>query len=78
MFVHTDIPEAPWHVVDSDDKRRGRINMIAHLLSTVPYYDVERVPLELPPRARRKGYERPDPSTQHFVPDHAESLPDRP
>jgi polyphosphate kinase len=74
MFVHTDIPEAPWHVVDSDDKRRGRINMIAHLLSTVPYYDVERIPLELPPRSKQKGYERPDPSTQHFVPDHAATL----
>lgn len=45
MFVHTDIPEAPWHVVESDDKRRGRINMIAHLLSSLPYYDVERIPL---------------------------------
>jgi polyphosphate kinase len=77
MFVHTDIPEAPWHVVDSDDKRRGRINMIAHLLSSVPYYDVERVPLELPPRAKGKGYERPDPGTQHFVPDHAGTLLER-
>ena len=37
MFVHTDIPEAPWYVVDSEEKRRARINMIAHLLSTVPY-----------------------------------------
>ena len=39
MFVHTDIPEAPWYVVESDDKRRARLNMIAHLLSTVPYHD---------------------------------------
>ena len=38
MFVHTDIPEAPWYVVESDDKRRARINMIAHLLSTIPYH----------------------------------------
>ena len=36
MFVHTDIPEAPWYVVESEDKRRARINMIAHLLSTRP------------------------------------------
>ena len=36
MFVHTDIPEAPWYVVESDDKRRARINMIAHLLSHHP------------------------------------------
>ena len=41
MFVHTDIPEAPWYVVESDDKRRARINMIAHLLSTIPYHDVQ-------------------------------------
>src|ERR1019366_8707758 len=45
MFVHTDIPEAPWLVVDSDDKRRARINMIAHLLSTMSYHDVQRLPL---------------------------------
>src|SRR3954464_8416856 len=38
MFVHTDIPEAPWYVVESEDKRSARINMIAHLLSTIPYY----------------------------------------
>jgi polyphosphate kinase 2 len=74
MFVHTDIPEAPWYVVESEDKRRGRINMMAHLLSTVPYYDVERVPLALPPRQKSKGYERPDRSTQHYVPDRAEEL----
>ena len=37
MFVHTDIPEAPWFEVDNEDKRRGRINMIAHLLSQIPY-----------------------------------------
>src|SRR5437773_250566 len=40
MLVHTDIPEAPWYDVDSDDKRRARINMISHLLSTVPYQEV--------------------------------------
>ncbi len=45
MFVHTDIPEAPWYVVESDDKRSARINMIAHLLSTIPYQDVQRMPL---------------------------------
>ncbi len=40
MFTMTDTPEAPWYVVESDDKRRARINMIAHLLSTIPYHDV--------------------------------------
>ena len=37
MLVHTDIPEAPWWIVESDDKRRARLNMIAHLLSAVPW-----------------------------------------
>ncbi len=42
MFVHTDIPEAPWYVVEGDDKRRARLNCIAHLLSIVAYHDVLR------------------------------------
>ncbi|MCL2585868.1 MAG: polyphosphate kinase 2, partial [Streptosporangiales bacterium] len=40
MFTMTDTPESPWYVVESDDKKRARINMIAHLLSTIPYHDV--------------------------------------
>jgi polyphosphate kinase len=74
MFVHTDIPEAPWYVVESDDKRRARLNMIAHVLSTIPYYDVERVPLELPARPKSKGYTRAPRESQTYVPDHAASL----
>src|SRR3954451_11069858 len=76
MFVHTDIPEAPWYVVQSEDKRRARINMIAHLLSTVAYHDVTRVPLRLPKRRVSKGYERPPKDTQTYVPDHAASVAD--
>jgi len=78
MFVHTDIPEARWNVVESDDKRRSRINMIAHLLSQVPYEDVEAPMLDLPPRPPSRGYVRPDRSLQHEVPDHAASLPGHP
>ncbi|QXJ20952.1 polyphosphate kinase 2 [Actinomadura graeca] len=74
MLVHTDIPEAPWHVVESDDKRRARINMIAHLLSAVPYQEVRRPALTLPPRPPSKGYERPPRETQSYVPDHAATL----
>jgi hypothetical protein len=74
MMVHTDIPEAPWYVVDSDDKRRARINMIAHLLSTLEYHAVTRVPLALPKRPAPTGYERPPRDAQHYVPDHAASL----
>jgi polyphosphate kinase 2 len=74
MFVHTDIAEAPWFVVDSADKRRARINMIAHLLSTVAYHDVQRRPLELPPRPAPQGYVRAPRESQTFVPDHAAEL----
>jgi polyphosphate kinase 2 len=74
MFLHTDIPEAPWHVVESEDKRRARINMIAHLISTIPYHEVQRVPLELPPRPPASGYQRTPRDMQTLVPDHAEEL----
>lgn len=74
MFVHTDIPEAPWYVVESEDKRRSRINMIAHLLTTIPFHEVQRPPLKLPPRTESTGYERPPREMQTEVPDHAASL----
>jgi polyphosphate kinase 2 len=71
MFVHTDIPEAPWYVVDSADKRSARINMIAHLLSTIDYYEVQQPSLELPHRPKSQGYVRAPMEWQTFVPDHA-------
>jgi polyphosphate kinase len=74
MFVHTDIAEAPWHVVESDDKRRARINMIAHLLSTIPYHDVQLPGLKLPPRPASQGYVRAPRDMQAYVPDHAAEL----
>ncbi len=74
MFVHTDIPEAPWYVVESDDKRRARVNMIAHLLSTIPYHDVEPPKIKLPPPPPSKGYIRPPREMESFVPDHATKL----
>jgi polyphosphate kinase len=74
MFVHTDIPEAPWHVVESEDKRRARINMIAHLLSTIPYHRVREPQLKLPPRPPAKGYVRVPRDMQAYVPDHAAEL----
>ena len=74
MFVHTDIPEAPWNVVESDDKRRARINMIAHLLSTIPYHDVKHTKLSLPPRPPSQGYQRAPKDMQTFVPDHAAEI----
>jgi polyphosphate kinase 2 len=74
MFIHTDIPEAPWHVVESDDKRRARINMIAHLLSTIPYHKVQPPALKLPARPPARGYVRVPRDMQAYVPDHAAEL----
>jgi polyphosphate kinase len=74
MFVHTDIAEAPWWVVEADDKRRARLNLIAHLLSTVPYAPVDRVPVELPSRPAAADYVRPPRELFHSVPDHSASL----
>ncbi|HLJ08856.1 MAG TPA: polyphosphate kinase 2, partial [Acidimicrobiia bacterium] len=74
MLVHTDIPEARWHVVDSEDKRRARLNMIAHLLSTIPYHEVAQVELHIPKRPHSNGYERPAKDTQEWVPDYAGTL----
>jgi hypothetical protein len=74
MFVHTDIPESRWHVVESDDKRTARVNMIAHLLSTIPYHEVQRLPLQLPARPETTGYLRPSRGQQTYVPDHAAEL----
>ncbi|GII60237.1 polyphosphate kinase 2 [Sphaerisporangium krabiense] len=74
MLVHTDIPEAPWHEVESEDKRSARINMIAHLLGSVPYHDVQRPPLELPPRPPSSGYRRLPRNERGRVPDHAATL----
>lgn len=74
MFAHTDTPEAPWYVVESDDKRSARINMIAHLLSTVPYHEVQPPTLTLPERPPSTGYQRPPRTLQTYVPEHAASL----
>jgi polyphosphate kinase 2 len=74
MFVHTDTTDSPWYVVEAEDKRRARINMIAHLLSTVPYYEVQRTPLELPPRPSAPSYVRPPRELYRSVPDHAAAL----
>jgi polyphosphate kinase len=74
MFVQTDITEAPWNVVESDDKRRARINMIAHLLSTIPYRDMKPPSLKLPTRPPSSGYIRTPRELESYVPDHAAQL----
>ncbi len=74
MFVHTDIPEARWWEVDSDDKRRSRINMMAHMLSQIPYEIVEREQIVIPPRPEARGYERPPREASTRVPDFVGEL----
>jgi polyphosphate kinase len=69
MFRYTDIKQAPWYVVEADDKRRARLNCIAHILSMVPYQDVTPPPLKLPPRRAGGGtYGRPPEADQNLVP----------
>jgi len=74
MMVHTDTDESPWFDVEADDKRKARINMIHHLLSSVPFEPVQRQPLTLPKRPKGHGYQRPPRDLSRFVPDYAGEL----
>jgi polyphosphate kinase 2 len=69
MFDHTDIKQAPWYVVNADDKKRARLNCISHLLSLIPYEEPPGGDLELPPRQEDASYIRPPFSEQTFVPE---------
>ena len=70
MFNHTDIKQAPWYTVEGDDKRRARLNFIAHILSMVPYGEATPPSLKLPPRRPSdESYVRPPKSDQNIVPD---------
>jgi len=69
MFASTDIKQAPWYVINSDDKKRARLNCITHLLSMIPYEDLTPEPIELPPRQDDSGYVRPPITDQTFVPE---------
>ncbi len=69
MFSHTDIKQAPWYVVQADQKRRARLNCISHLLGQIPYEDIGPTPIKLPKRKITKGYVRPPMTDQNFVPD---------
>ncbi len=68
MFKATDLKTCPWHVVESDNKKRARLNCIAHLLAQVPYEPMSPIEIEVPPRQRDTGYKRPKMSAQRFVP----------
>ena len=69
MFKYTDTRQSPWYVVNSDDKKRARLNCMAHLLSLIPFEDLTPEPIKLPPRQEDTGYVRPPISDQNFVPE---------
>jgi len=69
MFKYTDIKQSPWYVVESDDKKKARLNCISHILSQIPYKDVSPAPFELPPRQIHDTYVRPPMEDQTFVAD---------
>ena len=74
MMVHTDTPVSPWFVVESHIKKHARLNMISHLLSTIPYSEVEVEKVELPKRPQTGNYKRPPRDLATYVPDFASSL----
>jgi polyphosphate kinase 2 len=69
MLEHTHIPEAPWWVVAADDKKKARLNCIAHLLSLMPYEEVEKPSVALPERTRNPEYSRRPTPPELFVPE---------
>src|SRR5687768_9421628 len=70
MFAATDIPEAPWWVVEADVKKRARLNVTTHLLAQVPYEDLTPSAPKLPPRPElADDYVRPPKESQHIIPD---------
>jgi len=75
MMVHTDTKVSPWFVVESDIKKHARLNMISHLLSTIPYEEVPAPNVELPQRlSSTNNYQRPPRELSTYVPDYAASL----
>lgn len=75
MFIHTDTAAAPWHIVESEDKKRSRINVITHLLESIPWEPIELETPELPDRpAQHDDYERPGREEFRYVPDAAAKL----
>jgi polyphosphate kinase 2 len=67
MFAYTDIPDSPWYVVEADDKRTMRLNVISHLLELIPHERVPRQKIELP-RRQNRAYARPPREDQNYVP----------
>ena len=69
MFAKTSISEAPWYVINADNKKLSRLNCISHLLTQIPYEDIVPTPFDLPERKKNGNYKRPPKSDQNFVPE---------
>ena len=69
MLLATDTPFAPWYIVNADDKRRARLNCISHLLSLIPYEEINREPVKLPERQKPHGYAEPKNRRYNIVPE---------
>jgi polyphosphate kinase 2 len=74
MMVHTHTPVSPWFEVESHIKKHARINMISHLLSTIPYHEVEMEKVVIPERPQIGNYRRPPRDQTNFVPNFAQNL----
>ena len=69
MFAATDREKSPWYAVNADDKKKARLNCMAHFLRQIPYENLTPVEIEVPPRQGDIGYKRPKLSSQRFVPE---------
>ena len=74
MMVHTDTPASPWFVVESHLKKNARLNMMSHLLSTIPYEEVEPEIVDLPKAPVTGNYRRPSRELTTYVDDYAATL----
>jgi hypothetical protein len=70
MLLRTNISEAPWYIVEANDKKRARLNCMRHFLSMIPYDDVEQEEVALPERVFNEDYERQVLPRELYVPSH--------
>ena len=69
MFEHTDTQASPWFVVESDNKKKARLNCISHLLDLIDYHEIEHPEVIMPDRVQQQNYERPPRSSYNYVPE---------
>lgn len=69
MFTYTDIEQAPWWLIDSNNKKRARLNCISHLLSQISYEELPFEKIELPPLQKDASYHQPSMAMRKYVPE---------